>query len=222
MSVFKIGDLVLYKNNQLIAFNKPVNIPVQEDKTGDKALLNLAEIYCKSKLYLVHRLDRPASGVLLFAKTKSALVAISQQFKDKDVRKTYLALVKNPPPDEEGTLTHYLKKNQQQNRTVPVEKDTPEAKKAVLQYKVVSKSEHYYLLEIALLTGRHHQIRAQLGAIGAPIKGDTKYGFQRSNTDHSIHLHAWKLEFTHPVSHEKVEIIAPPPDEALWNTFKIV
>ncbi len=222
MSVFKIGDLVLYKNNQLIAFNKPVNIPVQEDKTGDKALLNLAEIYCKSTLYLVHRLDRPASGVLLFAKTKNALVAISEQFKTKNVRKTYLALVKNPPPDEEGTLVHYLKKNQQQNRTVLVEKDTPEAKEAVLQYKVINKSEHYYLLEIALITGRHHQIRAQLGAIGAPIKGDTKYGFQRSNADHSIHLHAWKLEFVHPVSQEKVEIIAPPPDESLWNTFKIM
>lgn len=222
MTDFKIGDLVLYKNNQLIAFNKPANIPVQEDKTGDKPLLGLAEIYAKSKLNLIHRLDRPATGVVLFAKTHGALVSLNEQFQQKAVQKTYLAIVKDPPPQTEGTLIHFLRKNQKENRSFASTEETPNSKRAELHYKVIGSSDHYHLLEIELVTGRHHQIRAQLSAIGCPVKGDTKYGAKRDNSDHSIHLHAWKLRFQHPVSGEMEEIVAPVPgDDPVWKAFEI-
>ncbi|MFN7116323.1 MAG: RluA family pseudouridine synthase [Saprospiraceae bacterium] len=217
---FKIGDLVLYKNNQLIAFNKPANVPVQEDKTGDKSLLNLAEIYAKAKLDVIHRLDRPATGVVLFAKTHGALVALNEQFKNRQVQKTYLAVVKDAPPNTEGTLVHYLRKNAKDNRSIASTEEVPHSKRAELHYKLLGSSDNYHLLEIQLITGRHHQIRAQLSAIGCPVKGDTKYGFKRSNPDHSIHLHAWKLRFLHPVSNEMEEIVAPvPTQDAVWNAF---
>ncbi len=222
MTEFKIGDLVLYKNNQLIAFNKPANVPVQEDKTGDKSLLNLAEIYAKSKLDVIHRLDRPATGVVLFAKTHGALVSLNEQFKNRQVQKTYLAVVKDAPPDAEGTLVHYLRKNAKDNRSIATTDEAPNSKRAELHYKLLGSSDNYHLLEIQLITGRHHQIRAQLSAIGCPVKGDTKYGFKRSNPDHSIHLHAWKLRFLHPVSNEMEEIVAPvPTEDAVWNAFLI-
>ncbi len=222
MTDFKIGDLVLYKNNQLIAFNKPANVPVQEDKTGDKPLLGLAEIYAKSKLNLIHRLDRPATGVVLFAKTHGALVSLNEQFQQKAVQKTYLAVVKDPPPQTEGTLIHFLRKNQKDNRSFVSAEETPNSKRAELHYKIIGSSDHYHLLEIELVTGRHHQIRAQLSAIGCPVKGDTKYGAKRDNSDHSIHLHAWKLRFQHPVSGEMEEIVAPiPGDDPVWKAFEI-
>lgn len=223
MTDFKIGDLVLYKNNQLIAFNKPANVPVQEDKTGDKPLLGLAEIYAKSKLNLIHRLDRPATGVVLFAKTHGALVSLNEQFQQKAVQKTYLAVVKDPPPQTEGTLIHFLRKNQKDNRSFVSVEETPNSKRAELHYKIIGSSDHYHLLEIELVTGRHHQIRAQLSAIGCPVKGDTKYGAKRDNFDHSIHLHAWKLRFQHPVSGEMEEIVAPiPVDDPVWKAFEIL
>lgn len=219
---FHIGDLVLYKNNQLIAFNKPANVPVQDDKTGDKSLLSLGEIYAKSRLHLIHRLDRPATGVVLFAKTEGALVSLNDQFKNKEVRKTYLAVVKNKPPQLEGKLIHYLKKHARQNRSVASDTETPGSKKSELNYRLIGSIENYHLLEIELITGRHHQIRAQLSAIGCPVKGDDKYGFKRANPDHSIHLHAWKLKFRHPVSGEMEEIIAPVPiEDPVWKAFKI-
>lgn len=222
MTDYKIGDLVLYKNNQLIAFNKPANVPVQEDKTGDKSLLNLAEIFTKAKLNVIHRLDRPATGVVLFAKTHGALVALNEQFKNRQVQKTYLAVVKDAPPYSEGTLVHYLRKNAKDNRSIATDAAMPNSKRAELHYKLLASSDNYHLLEIELITGRHHQIRAQLSAIGCPVKGDTKYGFKRSNSDHSIHLHAWKLQFLHPVSNEMEEIVAPvPTSDAVWNAFSI-
>lgn len=220
MTDFKIGDLVLYKNNQFIAFNKPANVPVQEDKTGDKPLLNLAEIYTHSKLNLIHRLDRPATGVILFAKTHGAQVSVNEQFKQKIVQKTYLAVVKDAPPQTEGTLVHFLRKNQKDNRSIATTEEVPNSKRAELHYKLLASSDNYHLLEIQLITGRHHQIRAQLSAIGCPVKGDTKYGFKRSNPDHSIHLHAWKLRFQHPVSNEMEEIVAPlPSEDPVWKAF---
>lgn len=220
MTEFKIGDLVLYKNNQLIAFNKPANVPVQEDKTGDKSLLGLAEIYTKAKLDVIHRLDRPATGVVLFAKTHGALVSLNEQFKNRQVQKVYLAVVKDAPPQPEGTLIHYLRKNAKDNRSIATAEEVSGSKKAILHYKLLGSSDNYHLLEIQLVTGRHHQIRAQLSAIGCPVKGDTKYGFKRSNADHSIHLHAWKLRFLHPVSNEMEEIVAPvPTEDAVWNAF---
>ncbi len=219
---YAIGDIVLYKNNQLIAFNKPANVPVQDDKSSDKSLLSLGEIYTKSKLHLIHRLDRPATGVVLFAKTPNALVALNEQFQHREVRKTYLAVVKDMPPQMEGTLVHFLRKNARQNRSIANETETPGSKRAELTYTYRKSIDNYHLLEIELITGRHHQIRAQLSAIGCPIKGDDKYGFKRANPDRSIHLHAWKLGFTHPTTGETEEIIAPvPTDDPVWEAFKI-
>lgn len=219
---FSIGDLVLYKNNQLIAFNKPPNVPIQDDKSKDKSLLNLGEIYAKSKLHLIHRLDRPATGVVLFAKTPGALIALNEQFQQRTIRKIYLAVVKEMPPQTEGTLVHYLSKNARQNRSIASETETPDSKRAELKYAYRKSIDNYHLLEIELITGRHHQIRAQLSAIGCPIKGDDKYGFKRANPDRSIHLHAWKLGFVHPTTGETEEIIAPvPTEDPVWDAFKI-
>jgi len=215
-----IGDWVIYKNNQLIAFNKPPGIPVQEDKTGDKSLLQLAEIYSKSKPFLIHRIDRPASGVVIFAKNKRAVGVLSDQFKERKATKKYLAVVKNKPEEEEATLSHYLLKHQKSNKSEPVAEGTPGSKLAELKYKLLGSSDNYHLLELELLTGRHHQIRAQLAAIGNPIKGDVKYGFRRSNKDRSIHLHAWKLTFEHPISEEVVNLTAEPPAGPVWDFFR--
>ncbi len=216
---FRIGDQVLYKDNQLIAFNKPVMLPVQPDKTGDKSLLDLAEMYCHCKLHLVHRIDRPAGGVVLFAKNTSALVALHEQFRLREVERTYLAVVQQAPPQSEGELQHYLLKNGRTNRTAIVAEDTPGAQRSDLHYRLLGHSDRYHLLEIQLLSGRHHQIRAQLAAIGCPIKGDVKYGFRRSNPGGGIHLHAWKLSFRHPVSREPVLITAPLPQDPVWDAL---
>jgi len=217
----KIGELVLYKNNQLIALNKPNAVGVQADKTKDKALIDLAEIYTSSKLHLIHRIDRPASGVVVFAKNKKAVAALNEQVRERKVKKTYLAIVGQAPPRKEGELVHYLRKNGRTNRSEAFEEEQAGSKKAVLRYRLLGSSERYHLLEIDLVTGRHHQIRAQLGAIGCPIRGDEKYGFRRANRDRSIQLHAWKIQFQHPVSQESVLLTAPPPEEAVWQAFDI-
>ena len=217
--MMKIGDLVLYKNNQLIALNKPIALPVQNDKTGDKTLLDLAEIYTHSKLQLIHRLDRPASGVVLFAKNKKALAFLNLQFQERKIKKTYLAVVKNLPKEKEGKLIHFLIKNQNKNISFASNEEKPNSKKAELNYRHLASSDNYHLLEIELITGRHHQIRAQLAAIDCPIKGDVKYGFRRSNKDRSIHLHAWKLGFQHPITKKNVIIEAPLPEETVWKAF---
>ncbi|MCC6724422.1 MAG: RNA pseudouridine synthase [Saprospiraceae bacterium] len=213
-----IGDWVIAKNNQFIAFNKPAGIPVQADKTGDKPLLQLAEIYTKSKLFLVHRLDRPASGVVVFAKTKTMVGSLGDQFKERSVHKTYLAVVKDLPKEQEGTLRHFLQKDGKSNRS-GVSDDEALGDLSELKYRVLASSDNYHLLEVQLITGRHHQIRAQLAAIGCPIKGDVKYGARRGNRDRSIHLHAWKLGFRHPVSGEQVALVAALPDDPVWNAF---
>ena len=215
----KISDWILYKNNQLIAFNKPAGIPVQPDKTGGKSLLEFAEIYCKSNLHIIHRIDRPASGVLLLAKSKKCLAQLNAQFQQRTIQKTYLAVVKNAPKSNEATLTHYLRKNGKSNKSHVFDKPTKGAKEANLAYITIAQSDNYTLLRIDLQTGRHHQIRAQLAAIGSPIKGDVKYGARRANKDRSIHLHAWKITFQHPVTLEKTTLTAPPPSETIWQVF---
>jgi len=218
--MFKISDQVIYKNNQFIAFNKPPAIPVQPDRSDTKSLQELAEIYCKTPIHLVHRIDRPASGIVLFAKTKKAVAHLNLQFQKQQINKTYLSIVKNTPPESSGQLVHFLKKNGKTNKSTAFDKANDDTKKAVLNYSVLDKSIHYTLLKIELQTGRHHQIRAQLSAIMSPIKGDVKYGARRKNKDRSIHLHAWKLKFQHPVSLESVELKADLPEEVLWQSFE--
>ena len=218
---FSIGDLILYKNNQLAAFNKPPGIGVQDDESDNKSLHTLAEIYVKSKLSVIHRLDQPASGVVLFAKTHGALVSLNEQFRDRSTEKIYLAGVGERPEEDSGVLVHYLRKDGRRNISRAVDDSESGAKKAELEYRLLGSSERYHLLEIRLHTGRHHQIRAQLAAIGCSIKGDVKYGFRRSNRDRSIHLHAWKLSFNHPVSGEKETLTAPlPTGDPVWDAFR--
>lgn len=215
-----ISDLILYKTNQFIIVNKPVGIPIQPDKTEDKSLIELAEIYCKSKLFLIHRLDRPASGVVVFAKNKKAAATFSEQFQKGKIEKNYLAVVKNKPEAETGTLEHFLKKDSKTKKSFVVKPEDKAGKKAILEYKTLASSTTYHLLEVDLKTGRFHQIRAQLGAIGSPIKGDVKYGFKRGNKDRSIHLHAWKLNFNHPVTNEKMEFVADvPAEDVVWQAL---
>jgi 23S rRNA pseudouridine1911/1915/1917 synthase len=218
---FPIGDLVLYKNNQLIAFNKPSGLAVQHDREEEKTLHALGEIYTKSKLFIIHRLDQPATGVILFAKTPNALVSLNEQFRSRQTAKTYLALVGEMPPEPEATIIHYLRKDGKKNKSYAADKPAPGTKRAELSYKYLASSDRYHLLRVQLHTGRHHQIRAQLSAIGCPIKGDVKYGFRRSNRDRSIHLHAWKLSFSHPVSRDSVELVADPPaGDPVWEAFR--
>lgn len=210
---------ILYKDHQIFAVNKPPGIAVQPDKTGDTALQKLAEAYCKQPLHLAHRLDRPVSGVVVFAKTKSAMTALTEQFRSRSVEKIYLAVVQNLPPEPEGSLVHFLRKNEAKNISIVASESDANTERAELHYCLLGGSERYHLLEIQLITGRHHQIRAQLAAIGCPIKGDVKYGFRRSNRDRSIHLHAWKMAFEHPVSGERVSLEAKPPEDPVWQAF---
>lgn len=216
---------VLYEDNHVIIVNKRPGDIVQGDKTGDTPLSEVVKEYIKEKynkpgnvyLGVVHRLDRPTSGIVLFSKTSKALPRLNKLFKDKEAKKTYWAVVKNPPPQTEDTLEHFLKRNPKQNKSIAHKKEVPESKKAILEYRMLKKLDNYFLLEIDLQTGRHHQIRSQLSAIGSPIKGDLKYGFDRSNKDASIHLHARRLSFIHPVSKDTVEVIASPPEDSVWN-----
>lgn len=216
---------VLYEDNHLIIVNKRPGDIVQGDKTGDVPLSEVVKKYLKVKynkpgnvyLGVVHRLDRPTSGIVVFARTSKALPRLNKLFKEKDAKKTYWAIVKSAPPKKQDTLVHYMKRNPKQNKSYAHIKEVPDSKKAILDYKLLKKLNNYYLLEIDLHTGRHHQIRSQLSSIGCPIKGDLKYGFDRSNKDASIHLHARKLVFTHPVKKEKLEIIAPPPSDPIWD-----
>lgn len=209
----------------MIVVNKRPGDIVQGDKTGDAPLSEVVKEYIAEKynkpgavfLGVVHRLDRPTSGIVVFARTSKALARLNKMFSERETEKTYWAIVKNAPPKPEDTLVHFLKRNPKQNKSYAHNKEVPESKKAILHYKILKKLDNYYLLEIALETGRHHQIRSQLSAIGCPIKGDLKYGFDRSNTDGSIHLHAKKLTLTHPVLKEKITISAPTPDDILWN-----
>lgn len=218
---------ILYEDNHLIVINKRVGDIAQGDTSGDKPLPEIVKEYLKEKynkpgevyLGVVHRLDRPTSGIVVFAKTSKALIRMNELFSSRETQKTYWAVVKNKPPKEEGTLVHFIKRNQKNNTSKAHLKEVPESKKASLSYKVINELDHYIVLEIELHTGRHHQIRAQLQTIGCPIKGDLKYGFDRSNPDGGIHLHARKLCFIHPVSKENIELIAPTPNDVIWNSI---
>ena len=218
---------VLFEDNHIIAINKSCSEIVQGDKTGDVPLSEKVKQYIKEKynkpgevyLGVAHRIDRPVSGVVLFARTSKALARINDMFRTKEIKKTYWAVVKNKPDPESGHLVHYLKKNEAKNMSRAYPEGTESALKAELDYKLACSSDNFHLLEIKPLTGRHHQIRVQLAAIGCPIKGDFKYGFKRGNEDASIHLHARRSEFIHPVTKLPVVIEANPPDEVLWNFF---
>ncbi len=219
MAEFPIGKLVIYRNNQLIAFNKPSGMAVQPDPQEGKSLLELARIYTQGSVHLIHRIDRPASGVVLFAKTERALAHLNSQFQDRQVKKIYLAIVKKPAPETQGTLTHYLTQDPKANKVDVQDRSTPHAQRAELDFELLESARELDLLRIELHTGRHHQIRAQLAALGAPIRGDNKYGYKRGNRDRSIQLHAWQLSFIHPVSGQRETITAPPPG-GIWDVFE--
>lgn len=218
---------VIYEDNHIILVNKASSEIVQGDKTGDTPLSETVKQYIKEKYHkpgnvflgVTHRLDRPVSGLVLFARTSKALSRLNEMFKTKEIKKTYWAIVKNQPPALAGELVHWLVRNEKQNKSYAYDREVKDSKKAILDYKVIGRSERYYLLEINLQTGRHHQIRCQLAKMGCPIKGDLKYGAQRSNPDGSICLHARRIEFVHPVSKEKMSFEAPVPDSALWKSF---
>ena len=216
---------ILYEDNHIIVVNKRVGDLVQGDQTKDAPLSDIIKEYLKEKynkpgavyLGVVHRLDRPTSGIVLFAKTSKALSRLNESFKNRETQKTYWAVVKNTPEEISDTLTHYLVRNPKNNTSKAHKKEVPQSKKGVLSYKILKRLNTYSVLEIDLFTGRHHQIRAQLAAIGSPIKGDLKYGFDRSNPDGGIHLHARLLTFTHPVTKEIIKLTAPTPDDVIWN-----
>ena len=216
---------VLHEDNHLLIVNKPCGALVQGDKTGDTPLSEIAKQYLKAKynkpgqvfLGVVHRLDRPASGVLIFARTSKALGRMNALFANKEMKKTYWAVVKDLPADPSGTLTHWLRRNPKQNKSYAFDKEVNNSKKAVLSYDLIRSLDRYHLLEIDLHTGRHHQIRAQLSAIGSLIKGDLKYGSPRSNPNAGIHLHARQVSFLHPVKKELLTITAPTPKDPIWD-----
>ncbi len=232
MSILKIVSdknnlQVLHEDNHIIVINKRVGDIVQGDKTGDKPLSEVVKEYIKVKynkpgevfLGVVHRLDRPTTGIVVFARTSKALTRMNELFSNRETQKTYWAIVKNKPINTEDKLVHYLKRNEKNNTSKAHLKEVPDSKLASLDYKIIATLQNYFALEINLHTGRHHQIRAQLAAIESPIKGDLKYGFDRSNPDGGIHLHARKLVFVHPVSKENLEIIAPTPNDVIWNAI---
>lgn len=229
MQFYFMKSQILYEDNHLLIINKKVGQLVQGDKTGDKSLLDLIKDFIKVRdqkpgnvyLGLVHRIDRPTSGIVIYAKTSKALSRLTQMVKNREVKKTYWAIVPKEIIPQSQTLTHYLKKNEKNNKAIVHNKETEGAKKAILSYKIVKTLDNYQLLEIDLETGRHHQIRAQLSKIGIPIKGDLKYGAPRSNPDGGINLHARQIAFTHPVSRETIKITAPTPQhDKIWEACK--
>lgn len=221
---------VVYEDNHLIIVNKTASEIVQGDKTGDTPLSETVKQYIKEKyvkpgnvfLGVVHRLDRPVSGLVVFAKTSKALARLNEMFRNSEVKKTYWAIVKQRPPQDEGELVNYLVRNEKQNKSYAYDKEVKNSKKAVLHYRLIGHSQNYFLLEVDLKTGRHHQIRCQLAKMGCPIKGDLKYGFARSNPDGSICLHAHRVKFVHPVSKELIDVTAPLPPGNLWNGFEMI
>ena len=218
---------VIYEDNHIIVVNKAASEIVQGDKTGDTPLSETVKQYLKEKyakpgnvfIGVTHRLDRPVSGLVIFAKTSKALPRLNEMFKNSEVKKTYWAIVKDAP--KEAEVVHYLVRNEKQNKSYAYEKEVPNSKKAILHYRLIGRSQNYFLLEVDLKTGRHHQIRCQLAKMGCPIKGDLKYGSPRSNPDGSICLHARHVQFIHPVSKELIELDAPVPAGSLWNGFEM-
>lgn len=226
-SVEALSSRILYEDNHLLVVNKLPSEIVQGDKTGDEPLSDYLKRYLKQKYHkpgnvflgVIHRIDRPVSGAVVFAKTGKALSRMNELVKQRALKKTYWAIVKNQPPALDGQLVHYLVRNEKKNKSFAYSRIKSNSKEAVLSYKMLASSKDYHLLEIDLHTGRHHQIRAQLAAIGCPIKGDLKYGFARSNPDASISLHARSVSFIHPVKKEPVRVVASPPHDALWDYF---
>lgn len=218
---------VLYEDNHIIVVNKSASEIVQGDKTGDVPLSDMVKAYLKNKYQkpgnvfvgVTHRLDRPVSGLVVFAKTSKALSRLNEMFRVGQVQKTYWAIVKNEPKQSEAELVHWLVRNEKQNKSYAYDREVKDAKKAVLRYRMIGRSDNYSLLEVELMTGRHHQIRCQLSKMGCPIKGDLKYGSPRSNPDGSICLHARRISFVHPVSKELIELEAPLPEDKLWHCF---
>lgn len=218
---------IVYEDNHLIIVYKHSGEIVQGDKTGDVPLSEDVKCYLKEKyqkpgnvfLGVVHRLDRPVAGLVVFAKTSKALTRLNKMFRDGKVHKTYWAITKNLPPQSEGTLTHWLVRNEKQNKSYAYDHEVPHSKKAILKYRLIGQSDHYCLLEVNLMTGRHHQIRCQLAHMGCPIKGDLKYGAQRSNPDGSICLLAHHVEFVHPVSKQLISLDSPLPEDKLWQVW---
>ena len=221
---------VLYEDNHIIIVNKASGEIVQGDKTGDTPLSETVKAYVKQAyakpgnvfLGVVHRLDRPVSGIVVFARTSKALARLNDMFRKGEVHKTYWAITGNKPIHDEGRLDNWLVRNEKQNKSYAYDVEKPQSKHAILDYRLIGKSDKYYLLEVHLLTGRHHQIRCQLSHIGCPIKGDLKYGAPRSNPDGSISLMARRVEFEHPVSHQHISVEAPLPDDRLWKSFNFV
>ncbi|EFB30474.1 RNA pseudouridine synthase [Segatella oris F0302] len=219
---------IVYEDNHLIIVYKHSGEIVQGDKTGDVPLSEDVKCYLKEKyqkpgnvfLGVVHRLDRPVSGLVVFAKTSKALTRLNKMFRDGEVHKTYWAITKNLPPQSEGTLTDWLVRNEKQNKSYAYDHEVPHSKKAILKYRLIGQSDHYCLLEVNLMTGRHHQIRCQLAHMGCPIKGDLKYGAQRSNPDGSICLLAHHVEFVHPVSKQLISLDSPLPEDKLWQVWE--
>lgn len=216
---------VVYEDNHIIVVYKESGEIVQGDKTGDTPLSDIVKDYIKEKyqkpgnvfLGVVHRLDRPVSGLVVFARTSKALSRLNDMFRTGDVHKTYWAITKEQPAELDGRLEHWLVRNEKQNKSYAYTREKPGAKKAILEYKVVGRTDNYNLLEVRLLTGRHHQIRCQLAAMGCPIKGDLKYGARRSNPDGSISLLSRRVQFVHPVSKQLIDIVSPVPDDNLWQ-----
>jgi len=219
---------ILFEDNHLLIINKKPSQIVQGDKTGDLPLVELLKSFIKKRdnkpgnvfLGVVHRIDRPVSGAVIFAKTGKALSRMNQMLKNGEIFKSYWAVVKNCPVPEKGNLVHYLRKNEEKNKSTAHDKPVQNGQKAELSYEVTGKSDSFFLLNIRLYTGRHHQIRSQLSKIGCPVKGDLKYGYERSNSDGSIHLHARRVEFIHPVKKEKIVVVADPPKDKVWDYFK--
>ena len=218
---------VVYEDNHIIIVNKTASEIVQGDKTGDVPLSETVKQYLKEKYHkpgnvfigVTHRLDRPVSGRVVFAKTSKALSRLNEMFKNSEVKKTYWAIVKQTPAETEGELVNYLVRNEKQNKSYAYDTEKPGSKKAILHYRLIARSDNYSLLEVDLKTGRHHQIRCQLAKMGCPIKGDLKYGFPRSNPDSSICLHARRVRFVHPVSKELIDVVAPVPSDNLWRSL---
>lgn len=225
-----IGDQIVFEDNHILVINKKAGQLVQGDKTGDESLLDLIKNYIKKRdqkpgnvfLGLVHRIDRPTSGLVIYAKTSKALTRLTKMVKDREIKKTYWAVVAKNDIPKSGRLTHYLQKNEKTNKSTVFTKPTDNAKESILNYELIKKLDNFQLLEVDLETGRHHQIRAQLSKVGVPIKGDLKYGASRSNPDGGIHLHARKLQFVHPVTKENIEITAPVPQgDPVWQACEI-
>lgn len=221
---------VIYEDNHIIIVNKTNSEIVQGDKTGDRPLSEQVKEYLRVKYSkpgnvfcgVVHRLDRPVSGIVVFAKTSKALTRLNEMFKNQKVQKTYWAIVANRPPQDEGVLEDYLVRNEKQNKSYAYRNEVPGSKKAVLDYRLIGQSKNYYLLEVHLHTGRHHQIRCQLANLGCPIKGDLKYGARRSNPGGGISLHARNVQFVHPVSKQLIDVTAPVPDDDIWDSFGVM